>query len=115
LARDIALNCDKRWFVVFTFEEEIELECITIEVARSSTKEHFIVAPAINRVQYPSKKTPNYGGKLASERMRRAAHKQALDYKGIAHRRQVLGPDYLVRAWRATAQGKLPILFRSGN
>jgi glutathione S-transferase len=35
----------------------------------------------------------------------------ALDYKGIAHRRQVLGPDYLVRAWRATGQGKLPILF----
>jgi glutathione S-transferase len=35
----------------------------------------------------------------------------ALDYKGIAHRRQVLGPDYLIRAWRATGQGKLPILF----
>ena len=38
----------------------------------------------------------------------------ALDYKGIAHRRQVLGPDYLVRAWRATGQGKLPILFLDG-
>ena len=35
----------------------------------------------------------------------------ALDYKGIAHRRRVLGPDYLVRAWRATGQGKVPILF----
>jgi glutathione S-transferase len=39
----------------------------------------------------------------------------ALDYKGIAHRRQVLGPDYLVRAWRATGQGKLPILFLDGR
>jgi|SRR5688572_685740 len=35
----------------------------------------------------------------------------ALDYKGIAHRRRVLGPDYLIRAWRATGQGKLPILW----
>ncbi len=34
----------------------------------------------------------------------------ALDYKGVAHRRRVLGPDYLIRAWRATGQGKLPIL-----
>ena len=25
-----------------------------------------------------------------------------LDYKRIAHRRQVLGADYLIRAWRAT-------------
>jgi glutathione S-transferase len=39
----------------------------------------------------------------------------ALDFKGIAHRRQVLGPDYLVRAWRATGQGKLPILFLDGG
>src|SRR5207247_715861 len=39
----------------------------------------------------------------------------ALDYKGIAHRRQVLGPDYLIRAWRATGQGKLPILFLEGR
>jgi glutathione S-transferase len=35
----------------------------------------------------------------------------ALDYKGIAHRRQVLGPNYLFRAWRATGQGALPILW----
>lgn len=39
----------------------------------------------------------------------------ALDYKGIAHRRQVLGPDYLIRAWRATGQGKLPILWLDGR
>jgi glutathione S-transferase len=39
----------------------------------------------------------------------------ALDYKRIAHRRQVLGPDYLIRAWRATGQGKLPILFLEGR
>jgi glutathione S-transferase len=39
----------------------------------------------------------------------------ALDFKGIAHRRQVLGQDYLVRAWRATGQGKLPILFLDGG
>jgi glutathione S-transferase len=38
----------------------------------------------------------------------------ALDYKRIAHRRQVLGPDYLIRAWRATGSGKLPILFLDG-
>jgi len=25
-----------------------------------------------------------------------------LDYKRIAHRRKVLGADYLIRAWRAT-------------
>jgi glutathione S-transferase len=35
----------------------------------------------------------------------------ALDYKGIPHRRRVLGADYLVRAWRATGRGTLPILF----
>src|SRR5262245_7940198 len=39
----------------------------------------------------------------------------ALDYKGIAHRRRVLGPNYLVRAWRATGQGKLPILWLDGR
>ena len=39
----------------------------------------------------------------------------ALDYKGIAHRRQVLGPGYLFRAWRATGRGKLPILFLDGR
>jgi glutathione S-transferase len=35
----------------------------------------------------------------------------ALDYKRVAHHRQVLGPDYLIRAWRATGRGTLPILF----
>jgi glutathione S-transferase len=39
----------------------------------------------------------------------------ALDYKGIAHRRQVLGADYLIRAWRATGRGSLPILFLDGR
>jgi len=39
----------------------------------------------------------------------------ALDCKGIAHRRRVLGPDYLIRAWRATGQGKLPILWLDGR
>ncbi len=39
----------------------------------------------------------------------------ALDYKSIAHRRRVLGPDYLIRAWRATGQGKLPILWLDGQ
>ena len=39
----------------------------------------------------------------------------ALDYKRIAHRRQVLGPDYLIRAWRATGRGTLPILFLDGR
>src|SRR4030095_12497288 len=39
----------------------------------------------------------------------------ALDYKGIAHRRRVLGADYLIRAWRATGQGKLPILWLDGR
>ena len=38
-----------------------------------------------------------------------------LDYKGIAHRRQVLGPNYLFRAWRATGQGALPILWLEGR
>lgn len=39
----------------------------------------------------------------------------ALDYKQIAHRRQVLGPDYLIRAWRATGRGTLPILHLDGR
>jgi glutathione S-transferase len=39
----------------------------------------------------------------------------ALDYKGISHRRRVLGPNYLIRAWRATGQGKLPILWLGGR
>ena len=39
----------------------------------------------------------------------------ALDYKRIAHRRQVLGADYLFRAWRATGHGTLPILFLDGR
>ena len=39
----------------------------------------------------------------------------ALDYKGVAHRRRVLGLDYLIRAWRATGQGKLPILWLDGR
>ena len=39
----------------------------------------------------------------------------ALDYKGIAHYRRVLGPDYLIRAWRATGRGTLPILFLDGR
>jgi glutathione S-transferase len=39
----------------------------------------------------------------------------ALDYKGIPHRRRVLGPDYLIRVWRATGQGKLPVLWLDGR
>ena len=39
----------------------------------------------------------------------------ALDYKGIAHRRRVLGANYLIRAWRATGQGKLPVLWLDGQ
>jgi glutathione S-transferase len=38
-----------------------------------------------------------------------------LDYKRIAHRRRLLGGNYLIRAWRATGQGKLPILFLDGR
>jgi len=38
-----------------------------------------------------------------------------LDYKRIAHRRRVLGVDYLIRAWRATGRGTLPILFLDGQ
>jgi glutathione S-transferase len=39
----------------------------------------------------------------------------ALDFKRIAHHRQVLGADYLIRAWRATGHGTLPILFLDGR
>ncbi len=39
----------------------------------------------------------------------------ALDYKGIAHRRRVLGPKYLIQVWRATGQGKLPVLWLDGR
>jgi glutathione S-transferase len=38
-----------------------------------------------------------------------------LDYKKIPHRRRVLGADYLIRAWRATGHGTLPILFLDGR
>jgi glutathione S-transferase len=39
----------------------------------------------------------------------------ALDYKRVAHHRQVLGANYLIRAWRATGRGTLPILFLDGR
>ena len=39
----------------------------------------------------------------------------ALDYKGIPHRRKVLGANYLFRAWRATGRGTLPILHLDGK
>lgn len=39
----------------------------------------------------------------------------ALDYKHIPHQRRVLGPDYLIRAWRATGHGTLPILWLDGR
>src|SRR5215813_905986 len=39
----------------------------------------------------------------------------ALDYKRLAHHRQVLGADYLIRAWRATGRGTLPVLFLDGR
>jgi glutathione S-transferase len=39
----------------------------------------------------------------------------ALDYKGIAHQRRVLGTDYLIQVWRATGQGKLPVLWLDGR
>lgn len=35
----------------------------------------------------------------------------ALDYKGIPHRRRPIGANFHWRAWRATGQGKTPILF----
>jgi len=38
-----------------------------------------------------------------------------LDYKRVAHRRRVLGANYLIRAWRATGRGTLPILFLDGR
>jgi glutathione S-transferase len=38
-----------------------------------------------------------------------------LDYKRIPHHRRVLGADYLIRAWRATRRGTLPILFLDGR
>jgi len=31
------------------------------------------------------------------------------------YRRRVLGPDYLIRVWRATRQGKLPVLWLDGR
>ena len=39
----------------------------------------------------------------------------ALDHKRIPHRRRVLGADYLIRAWRATRRGTLPILWLDGR
>ena len=39
----------------------------------------------------------------------------ALDYKFIAHRRRVPGPDYLIQVWRTTGQGKLPVLWLGGQ
>ena len=39
----------------------------------------------------------------------------ALDFKRIPHRRRVLAADYLIRAWRATGRGTLPILFLDGR
>ena len=38
-----------------------------------------------------------------------------LDLKRVPHRRRVLGADYLIRAWRATGRGTLPILFLDGQ
>ena len=38
-----------------------------------------------------------------------------LDYKGIAHRRHVLGPDYLIRTWWTTGRAKLPVLWLDGR
>jgi glutathione S-transferase len=39
----------------------------------------------------------------------------ALDYKGIAHRRQTLGFDYAVRCWRATGRMTMPVLWLDGR
>ena len=39
----------------------------------------------------------------------------ALDFKNIPHRRQRVGADYLLQAWRATGHGTLPILFLDGK
>ncbi len=34
----------------------------------------------------------------------------ALDYKGIEHERRAPPSNYLIQIWRATGQGKLPVL-----
>jgi glutathione S-transferase len=47
--------------------------------------------------------------------LQRKSARWALDFKGIAHRRRVLGPDNLIRAWRATGQGNLPVLWLEGR
>jgi glutathione S-transferase len=39
----------------------------------------------------------------------------ALDFKHIPHRRQRVGANYLLKAWRATGHGTLPILFLDGK
>jgi glutathione S-transferase len=39
----------------------------------------------------------------------------ALDWKGIPHRRKALALGYLPRAWMATGQPRLPILFLDGR
>jgi glutathione S-transferase len=39
----------------------------------------------------------------------------ALDFKRIPHVRRALGFNYLFKAWRATGQGSLPILFLDGK
>jgi glutathione S-transferase len=39
----------------------------------------------------------------------------ALDFKRIPHVRRALALDYLPRAWWATGQAKLPILFLDGR
>lgn len=39
----------------------------------------------------------------------------ALDFKNMPHRRRCVGADYLLKAWRATGHGTLPILFLDGK
>jgi glutathione S-transferase len=39
----------------------------------------------------------------------------ALDFKHVPHRRKGAGGDYLIKAWRATGHGTLPILFLDGQ
>jgi glutathione S-transferase len=39
----------------------------------------------------------------------------ALDFKGIPHRRRALGIGYMPRAWLASGQVKLPLLFLNGK
>jgi glutathione S-transferase len=39
----------------------------------------------------------------------------ALDYKRIPHRRQALGPSYVLRAYLATGRATLPVLFLDGK